>query len=876
MGSSNEQARQIFEGTHGDLDRLKIRVKELKGDLDFGVARKVLRSAREDEGRNVWIIQQLALCTYKDEELPPAARFSDALELLESIGLRDRDCNDSETLALGGAVYKRRFQYGGQLEDIYESLAFYREAWQRNTRQDMGYGGVNAAYILDVMVARAGQVALRSGGSLTEAEALAAQAKALRQDIIAHLEACLAEDSGLEKEDWFAVTLAEAYFGLGDDTKAAEWLERTAEMDRKEWEQETTFRQLVSLARLRGEAPPAGDADPDSWSAPWQTLRKLLGPDTDLALSCFRGKVGLGLSGGGFRASFYHLGVLARLAEMDVLRGVDVISTVSGGSIVGAHYYLELEHLLCSKPDRSLSRQDYIDVVRRVQGQFLAGVEKNLRMRALTNIISNLKMFFTNTYTRSDRIGELYDEHLYARVEDDHPADRRREMPDLLIAPHGVGDELTFKPKFSNWRRRSKVPILLLNTTSLNSGHNWHFTARWMGEPPGLLGAEVDINERYRRLNYEQAPTEALQHFPLGSAVAASSCVPGLFDPLVVEGLYDGRTVRLVDGGVHDNQGVAGLLDEACTLILCSDASGQMDDQPSPGDGLISVPLRANSIMMDRVREAQFTDLKSRDENHALDGLFFVHLKQDLAAPPLDWIDCQDPSTKTKPADNKTPYGIDRDIQHQLAAVRTDLDSFTEVEAWSLMLSGYLMTEHQFGELQESHKKRREPGTWGGYEIDAPRGSWPFLALEEIAAAPATSPDPRRADLGKQLDVASSLFFKAWKICDVLRWLGFAIAAAVVAGFVWWVYSEWNTPIIDASPTVGQVLLVVIMLIAGLMVPLIKWLNPQEAVRGHVQKAFVAVVGFVLTNLHIVLVEPCFLKRGRLSRLLALNSTKRD
>ena len=49
-----------------------------------------------------------------------------------------------------------------------------------------------------------------------------------------------------------------------------------------------------------------------------------------------REKWGLALSGGGFRASFFHLGVLARLAEMDLLRRVEVISTVSGGSIIGA------------------------------------------------------------------------------------------------------------------------------------------------------------------------------------------------------------------------------------------------------------------------------------------------------------------------------------------------------------------------------------------------------------------------------------------------------------------------------------------------------------------------------------------------------------
>ena len=56
-----------------------------------------------------------------------------------------------------------------------------------------------------------------------------------------------------------------------------------------------------------------------------------------------RAKLGLALSGGGFRASFFHLGVLKRLAELDLLRHVEVLSTVSGGSIIGALYILLLK-----------------------------------------------------------------------------------------------------------------------------------------------------------------------------------------------------------------------------------------------------------------------------------------------------------------------------------------------------------------------------------------------------------------------------------------------------------------------------------------------------------------------------------------------------
>ena len=54
-------------------------------------------------------------------------------------------------------------------------------------------------------------------------------------------------------------------------------------------------------------------------------------------------RLGLALSGGGLRAAFFHAGVLARMGDLDLLRHVRVLSTVSGGSIVGTLYYLHLQ-----------------------------------------------------------------------------------------------------------------------------------------------------------------------------------------------------------------------------------------------------------------------------------------------------------------------------------------------------------------------------------------------------------------------------------------------------------------------------------------------------------------------------------------------------
>ena len=44
-------------------------------------------------------------------------------------------------------------------------------------------------------------------------------------------------------------------------------------------------------------------------------------------------RIALALSGGGFRATVFHLGVLARLAQENRLEEVSLLSTVSGGSL---------------------------------------------------------------------------------------------------------------------------------------------------------------------------------------------------------------------------------------------------------------------------------------------------------------------------------------------------------------------------------------------------------------------------------------------------------------------------------------------------------------------------------------------------------------
>ncbi|MCK9389234.1 MAG: patatin-like phospholipase family protein [Sulfuritalea sp.] len=870
-------AQAYLEGTELDHKQIEKLVKALKAGNQFALTRRVLDHATAAQAQTedsdpeaaqfaIWLQQQRALCTYKDPEQPPLNRLREALGILRGIGLFDEDTRDPETLGLGGAIFKRFWEQEGNVTLLHSALSLYRAGWERGREDDEApYCGVNAAFLLDQLAHLAERAATGVAGDHKGAQQLRAEATALRNEILRFLDSRPGQPGDHDQSIWPLLTRAELHFGLGDYEQAADYLARARANKPEDWKAETCARQLIDLARCQG-VHPSPKATPDSSPArrSWTALEALLGEDAAAACCLVRGRVGLALSGGGFRASFYHLGALARLAEVDALRHVEAISAVSGGSIVGVLYYLELKKLLESKSDLTITRDDYIQLVRDIQKSFFDSVSRNLRVRTLANLRANLRMLRPG-YSRSMRIGELYADEIYATAGDG--VSRRHVMPDLLIHPAGHDAAQQFKPNEENWRRRAKVPILLINATSLNSGHNFQFTANWMGEPPGLVGDEVDMNARYRRVYYRDAPTHETRCFPLGYAVAASACVPVLFEPLSIGGLYPGRTVLLVDGGVHDNQGVGGLLDESCNFILCSDASGQMHDQAKPGGGLLGTAFRSDEIAQDRVREAEYADLAARDRSGALRGLLFVHLKAGLEPAPIAAVG-EPSATRPAASGNQTPYGIDRDIQRHLAEIRTDLDSFTEVEAHGLMLSGYMATAEQLRHQDERHRRKGGLDDWGGLDIATPLGDWPFRRLEEIAAKPADSTDLRRRDLELQLGVGKNLFFKALRLIPGLKAAAIAMGLIVAALVVWAAHEYWNASL--PNITWGAAIWPGIALVIAAYFPLMRFLNPQSAARGFLLRFALPLVGWVLANLHLWLIEPRFQQRGRIDRLMNL------
>lgn len=547
-------------------------------------------------------------------------------------------------------------------------------------------------------------------------------------------------------------------------------------------------------------------------------------------MSVSQTKLGLALSGGGFRASLFHVGVLAQLAERDILRSVEVISTVSGGSIIGALYYLHVKRLLEASSDKQIVAGDFIQIVKRIEDEFLQGVQRNLRVRAVGNVTKNLRMFVEPKYSRSDRMAELYDEMFYNGIASELGKGPRIALPDLKIQPHGFSGE--FHPDRDNKGRRAKVPILIINATTLNTGHNWQFTAVGMGEWSLDDTSEFDAHLQLKWFTYDQPKAEKYRRVPLSVAVAASACVPGVFQPLPLTKLYENLTPRLVDGGVQDNQGLSSILFENCTDVIVSDASGQMEDKASPSGLLPFVVMRSNSIFQNRVRDLGFGLLKCKvpDKRRMI-----LHLKEGLQPIGLDHDGTfsEDPTGTS----HTLSFGIGERVQRLLSSVRTDLDSFTDVEAYSLMYSGYAQAAAKIDQtgLDKSGSQSVPPGK-----------NWKFLGVREFAASP-----PETGSYLGQLKAAQGLVYKPFFLVPYGIPLLAILMLASTALFIW------------ASICVCSIIL--------MFLPVIQFGFLEVILNTLVSAAIVLMLLFLIVPVvcwfNIYVVNPWFLRLGRVGRL---------
>ena len=345
-------------------------------------------------------------------------------------------------------------------------------------------------------------------------------------------------------------------------------------------------------------------------------------------------QIGLALSGGGFRATLYHLGLVRFLRDAKILPNVTHITSVSGGSILAAHLVLNWDRYTGSESEFDSAANELLsfvtlDVRNRIVRRFPLG----LSVRPLRRIGG----FSNRQLTRPGLLEYHYEKYLY-------------------------GDTSLFE--------LPEKPRLHILTTNLSEGCLCSFNR------DGLLVMRRGTNGDRVRVDQTRA---SLTTVPM--AVAASSAFPGFFPPLELSEAEVGTPggdfghQAFTDGGVFDNLGIRMfqylkefLGPELLKLdgVVISDVGKpiaiQREDQGA--GGLIRTSVRASDILMDRVWQLETETFRETP------GFVFAR-SIEVVEPEED------------------PTALHPELQRRLPAIRTDLDRFSPLEIRSLVRHGY-------------------------------------------------------------------------------------------------------------------------------------------------------------------------------------------
>lgn len=278
-------------------------------------------------------------------------------------------------------------------------------------------------------------------------------------------------------------------------------------------------------------------------------------------------KIGLALSGGGYRAAAYHIGALRALHKLGVLDKVDVISSVSGGSIIAASY--------------ALHDGNYESF----EKMFTEKIRKGVLHLAIINLILVLSLVGVATWLCGGwgvLVSLVVLWFVWYKV---------LPVSDLIAIQY---DRLFFQGK--KLKDMKSPPMVIINATDYPTVSQFTFSGERMYDFYYGKGAFYH------------------EHFPISKAVMASSCVPFAFCPIRIPNTFRTSAMKgrkqpmLLDGGLYDNQGTHVLTDKIspykCSYIIVSDAgNGEVSDK------WVFNPLvmlkRTSEVFMQRIKKIQ-------------------------------------------------------------------------------------------------------------------------------------------------------------------------------------------------------------------------------------------------------------------------------
>ena len=271
-------------------------------------------------------------------------------------------------------------------------------------------------------------------------------------------------------------------------------------------------------------------------------------------------KIGISFSGGGFRATLFHLGVVRALRQLNLLSDIKHVSSVSGGSVLAAHLLLnwkkyngsDEEFCAASRPLLELAAAD-------MRGQILRRLPHRTAIRWLFELVL--------------RIPGIRVFHRFSNAIDD--------VTDRLTATGHL--ELFYEQIY----KKDEQPF---ENTTLESL-----------KVPERDGVKDAVGQK---------------QITVAKAVAASSAFPAFFTPIRIKKAmvhwdaveHPGTVQFMTDGGVFDNLGISAFAetDRGVDTLIIVDACGAVDVEPGRRYAALweSVP-RVIDVLMIRTQDLQ-------------------------------------------------------------------------------------------------------------------------------------------------------------------------------------------------------------------------------------------------------------------------------
>lgn len=363
-------------------------------------------------------------------------------------------------------------------------------------------------------------------------------------------------------------------------------------------------------------------------------------------------KIGLALSGGGFRATLFHLGVIRFLRDKQLLPKITEIASVSGGSILAAHLVLNWEKYTGTDQEFARAAED---ILRFVRFDVRNHVARRIPLQLPLRLVTRLPFVDRREVTPNALLEAYYRKYLFGET----CLFELPETPNLNILATNV----------------STGSLAIFNRSGLliqrrNDGHTDNFQAI-----PGQMAR-------------------------VSRVVAASSAFPGLFSPVEFTaadlGVHEGEftTEFFTDGGVYDNLGIRAFSwirqqNPQLEQILVSDAGKPFQVLSNAPLGFFGQSIRATDILWDRVWQLEHENFANRE------GFIFIPMTEGVRQ-------------------SEDPSALHPVVQNEVQTIRTDLDRFSDEEISVLVQHGYEVARKislAQGVVKDDKAAHKEPWT---------------------------------------------------------------------------------------------------------------------------------------------------------------------